>query len=53
MQRIKEKLKKIIIRIVFGEPVKGESLGEPTVRTVHPDQKLEFNTFFKTLNGLQ
>lgn len=49
MKRLKEKLKRLLMKLVLGTPVKGESIGEPTFKTVYPDKDLEINQFFNTL----
>ena len=49
---MKSKIKKLVIRVVFGTPIKGEAIPEPTFTTIIPEGygQNNFNVWsYKTL----
>lgn len=47
MKRVEQKVEKILQKIIFGDPIKGEPLSKPTFHTYYPPNRPKENEWYK------
>lgn len=47
MKRVEKKVEKIIQKLIFGDPIKGEPLKKPTFHTYYPTDRPKENEWYR------